>query len=300
MGASKVVSISDAVSSIVEDGSFVVVGGMHLHNNPMALVREIIRQGRRTGKLLTSPCGAMNADLLLGAGLVDELITSYVGFEHLGLAPNFRRLAEQGSIRILECDEPYIAHGLYAGAGGLPFIPLPRGLEYSDIPKVNPESYTYTEDPFSGERVLVGAPLLPEVALLHAQLSDAQGNAVLLGAHFLDRLIALASKHVILQVERIVSTEEISSHPMGTTIPAFLVDAVVVATGGCHPTSSHAFYTYDEQHLRQYLEMARDERGTDEYLTRYVRQTTEALYQQSMADRIDSLRNEAVLEQRAL
>jgi len=289
MGTSKVVPISDAIANFVSDGAFVSVGGMNLHNNPMALVRETIRQGKRIGTLLTSPCGAMNADLLLGAGLVEEIITSYVGFEHLGLAPNFRRLAEQGGIRIFECDEPYITHGLYAGAGGLPFIPLPRGLEFSDIPKVNSRSYTFVENPFNGERVLAGAPLMPEVAFLHAQISDASGNAVLLGAQFLDRLMALASKHVVLQVERIVPTSEISTHPMGTTIPAFLVDAVVEAPGGCHPTSSHAFYSYDEEHLREYLDKARDERGVEEYISQYVRQTPEDLYKQSMAERVAAL-----------
>lgn len=235
MGASKVVSASDAIANFVPDGAFLTVGGMHLHNNPMALIRETIRQGKRVKTLLTSPCGAMNADLLIGAGLVEEIITSYVGFEHLGLAPNFRRQAEQGGIRIFECDEPYITHGLYAGAGGLPFIPLPKGLEYSDIPKVNTRSYTFVDNPFTGERVLAGAPLMPEVAFIHAQISDAAGNAVLLGAQFLDRLMALASKHVILQVERIVPTSEISEHPMGTTIPAFLVDAVVEVRGGVSP-----------------------------------------------------------------
>ncbi|MDQ1482755.1 MAG: glutaconate CoA-transferase, subunit, partial [Actinomycetota bacterium] len=99
---SKVFSLSEAVERHVPDGvGLLSVGGMHLHNNPMALVREVVRQGRAIRRLLTSPCGALNADLLVGAGLVEEIATSYVGFEHLGLAPCFRRAVESGSIRIL-------------------------------------------------------------------------------------------------------------------------------------------------------------------------------------------------------
>src|SRR5665811_2149551 len=182
---SKLLSVPEAVERYVHDGvGLLSVGGMHLHNNPMSLVREVVRQRPTIRRLLTSPCGALNADLLVGAGLVQEIALSLIGFEHLGLAPCFRRAAESGTIRILECDEAYITHGLYAGAGGLPFIALPAGLETSDVPKVNQESYAMTTNPFTGGQVLVGAPLRPDVAHIHASIADARGNAVLGGAHF--------------------------------------------------------------------------------------------------------------------
>jgi glutaconate CoA-transferase subunit A len=288
---SKVVSLHDAIDRFVPDGvGMLAVGGMHLHNNAMALVREVVRQRRRVRRLLTSPCGALNADLLIGAGLVDEVATSYVGFEHLGLAPCFRRAVEEGAIRVLECDEAYITHGLYAGASGLPFIPLPAGLEASDVPNVNPESYRLVEDPFTGRPALAGAPLRPDVALLHALESDAAGNAAFAGAHFLDRSMSLASKTVLVQVERIVTTDEVSRRPAGSTIPGFLVHAVVEIPGGCHPTASHGAYNYDEEHLRMYLERARDAPGTSAYLDEYVTGVTEEQYSQATAPRLAALR----------
>jgi glutaconate CoA-transferase subunit A len=279
------------VDRYVPDGvGMLAVGGMHLHNNPMALVREVIRQRRRVHRLLTSPCGALNADLLIGAGLVDEVATSYVGFEHLGLAPCFRRAVEDGAIRVLECDEAYITHGLYAGAGGLPFIALPAGLEVSDVPKVNPESYRIVEDPFTGRRALAGAPLRPDVALLHALESDAKGNTVIAGAHFLDRSMALASKTVVVQAERIVGTDEVAGRPVGSVIPGFLVHAVVEVPGGCHPTASHGAYDYDEEHLRMYLERARDRAGVSAYLEANVTSVSEEQYLDAVAPRLDALR----------
>jgi glutaconate CoA-transferase subunit A len=288
---SKVFSLSEAVERHVPDGvGLLSVGGMHLHNNPMALVREVVRQGRTIRRLLTSPCGALNADLLVGAGLVEEIATSYVGFEHLGLAPCFRRAVESGSIRILECDEAYITHGLYAGAGGLPFIPLPAGLETSDVPKVNQESYAMTRDPFTGRQVLVGAPLRPDVALIHASMADERGNAVLGGAHFVDKLMVQAAKTVLLQVERVVSTEEISRHPVGTTIPGFLVHGVVEVAGGCYPTASHGAYNVDEEQIKLYLSMAGSDEGVRDYLTQNVTGATEAEYLEKASPRLDDLR----------
>lgn len=288
---SKLLSLTEAVERYVPDGvGLLSVGGMHLHNNPMALIREVIRQQRRIRRLLTSPCGALNADLLVGAELVEEIATSYVGFEHLGLAPCFRRAVESGTIRILECDEAYITHGLYAGAGGLPFIPLPAGLETTDVPKVNLESYAMTTDPFTGGQVLVGAPLRPDVALIHANQADERGNAVLGGAHFVDRLMALAAKTVVLQVEHVVSTEEIARHPAGTTIPGFLVKAVVEVAGGCHPTASHGAYNVDEEQVKDYLSMAAKPEGVGDYLERYVTGVTEDEYLKKASSRLADLR----------
>ena len=288
---SKLLSVSEAVERYVPDGvGLLCVGGMHLHNNPMSLIREVVRQRPTIRRLLTSPCGALNADLLVGAGLVQEIATSYVGFEHLGLAPCFRRAAESGTIRILECDEGYITHGLYAGAGGLPFIALPAGLETSDVPKVNHESYATTTDPFTGGEVLVGAPLRPDVALIHASMADSRGNAVLGGAHFVDRLMVQAAKTVLLQVERVVSTEEIARHPVGTTIPGFLVRGVVEVPGGCHPTASHGAYDFDEEQIKLYLSMAGNVEGIGEYLEQYVTGLTEDEYLEKASPRLAALR----------
>jgi glutaconate CoA-transferase, subunit A len=269
--ADKRASPAEAVDSLVPEGTgLLAVGGMHMHNNPMALVRQLVRSERHVRRLLTSPSAGLNADLLIGAGLVDEVATSYVGFEHLGLAPAFRRAVEGGRLRVLELDEPSIVHGLYAGAGGLPFMALPRGLELSDVSGVNPESYRVVEDPFSGQPYLAVAPLRPDVALIHATEADVRGNAGFKGSCFTDRLMALAARRVIVQVERLVSTDEVSGYPAGSSLPGFLVDAVVVAPGGCLPTAAHGEYGYDEAALRRYLELARDEAGFLEYLERHV------------------------------
>src|SRR5437588_11322944 len=97
----------EAVSRLIPERSASLwVGGMHMHNVPMALVRECIRQGKRFEILYASPSVSLAAELLLGAGLVDRVIASYIGFERLGLAPVFRRLADSGSpnLKIVDTD----------------------------------------------------------------------------------------------------------------------------------------------------------------------------------------------------
>jgi glutaconate CoA-transferase subunit A len=267
----KVGTAADAIAAFVPDGCTLAVGGMHLHNNPMVVIFELVRQGRRLARLITSPSASLNADVLIGAGLVGEVATSYVSFEHLGLAPCFRRSAESGGVRVLDLDEASITHGLYAGASGMPFAALPRGLELADVWRSNPEFYRMMDDPFGGKPVLAVLAIRPDVAIIHAAESDEDGTAWLAGAPFTDRLMAMAAKHVIVQVERVVPAGAMNGLPAGTTIPGFLVDAVVEAQGGCWPTASHGGYPLDEESVKEYLRMARTEAGFSEWMSQQVR-----------------------------
>ncbi len=180
MRRSKLMEAEDAVSKFVDDGVDIAVGGMHMHNNPMALIRELIRQNRKVKTLITSPSACINADILIGSGLVSEILTSYVGFEHLGLAPNFRRFVESNKVRLRDVDEGYLVYGFSAGASSLPFMPFPDGI-ISDLPKVNQEDYKFTTDPYTGKKVMCAKPIQPDVAMIHCQKTDEFGNGIFEG-----------------------------------------------------------------------------------------------------------------------
>jgi glutaconate CoA-transferase subunit A len=244
---------------------------MHMHNNPMALVRELVRQQKHVRRLITSPAGCINADLLIGAGLVDEIVTSYVGFEHLGLAPAYRRFAQQGRLRVLEVDEMTLVLALRAGVSNQPFAALPPGVAITDLPKANPAFYRPISDPFTGRTVLAAPALRPQVALVYASQADRFGNATYKGAAFLDREIIMASQSTILQVEQVIPNSQLIANPLQVTVPSFYVSAVVASRFSCHPTSSHRFYQYDEEHLKEYLKLAATEQGFEEYLDKYIR-----------------------------
>jgi len=282
---SRVSALAAAVARWVAPGSVVAVGGMHMTAAPMALVREVVRQQVRIGRLVTSPSASLQADLLVGAGLVSEIVSPYVGFEHLGLAPCFRRGVEEGRLRVLECDEGGVAHALHAGAGGLPFMPCPPGIDLTDIPAVNPELYAKVRDPFTGQESWAIRAIRPDVMLLACREADQDGNVAFDRFPFTDRIMALASRRLVVQVEREVGPGEMAVPAPGATLPGFLVSAVVVVPGGCHPTAAPGEYPADEAEIRAYLAAARDPEGFRDYVSRTILDLPEAAYLESVGSR---------------
>jgi glutaconate CoA-transferase subunit A len=256
--APRFLDAAGAVAELVAPGLTLGVGGMHMTAAPMALVGEVVRRRLPIGRLVTSPSASLQAELPIAAGLVAEILSPYVGFEDLGLAPAFRRAVEQGSLAVAECDEGSLTHALYAGAGGLGFIPCPPGVAATDIPAVNPGWYRTTTDPFTGTEVVVVPALRPDVVFLACAESDEEGNVAFGRFPFTDRLLALAARTLVVQVERVVPAEALAERAAGETIPSFLVAAVVEAPGGCAPTGSPGFYDRDVAALGAYLTAAKD------------------------------------------
>lgn len=262
----RIMSAAEAAGRLVPPGGVVGVGGMHLTAAPMALVRELARARVPVGRLVTSPSASLQADLLIASGLVSQIVSPYVGFEHLGLAPAFRREVEAGRLAVLEVDEGSLTHALYAGAGGIPFVPCPPGIDLTDIPGVNPELFAEVTDPFTGERRWAVRAIRPDVVLLACREAAADGTVWFGRFPFTDRLLALAARTLVVQVERMVPAGSLAGRAAGETLPGFLVDAIVVAPGGCHPTASPGEYDRDEAALGAYLEAARNPEALASYL----------------------------------
>jgi len=91
----------NGAAALVKDGDLVALGG-HTRQAPMALIRELVRQGRRGLGLITLPTGGLNVDLLIGAGAVSRLHFAQVSMEEYGMAPHFRRAVEQGLLTLRE------------------------------------------------------------------------------------------------------------------------------------------------------------------------------------------------------
>lgn len=88
-------------AALVKNGNLVALGG-HTRQAPMALIRELIRQGRRDLELITVPTGGLNVDLLVAAGAAARIHFAQVALEEYGLAPNFRRAVEQARLHCRE------------------------------------------------------------------------------------------------------------------------------------------------------------------------------------------------------
>ncbi|MBI2987364.1 MAG: CoA transferase subunit A [Deltaproteobacteria bacterium] len=273
----KLLSLEEAVS-LIPSGSAVALGGLGLYGAPMGFVREMIRQRIRDLSLILSPGASMQADLLIGAGCVREVQCSYIGFEDLGLAPNFRRVAESGKLRIVDSDEAHVVFGLRAGAAGAPFFPLAEGMAGFDVARVNP-NYFPIQDPRTGKTHLCVAAINPDVAVIHVGQCDHYGNARHLGSRFTDLLMAKAAKKKrIVTCDEMIDLSATQKEPHLTSVPGYIVDAVVHLPYGCHPASSPGLYERDEQHLRSYLKRSASEEGFRQYLEEFVLGLSPAQY----------------------
>lgn len=259
-------TLADA-AAYVTDGAVVALGGGLSARLPMALVRQLVRDGRRDLHLVGSAHG-LDVDLLVGAGAVRRCEESYVGFEQdLGLAPAYRRAAERGAIEVAEsCCGTMLAQ-LRAAEMGLPFLPV-RGVRGSDVVRLHPE-YGEVTCPFTGETLVAVPALRPDVALLHAPLGDRYGNLHLDQPYVLDERFASASRTVVATVDELASTDDVAGQ--GITVPAHLVAAVAEVPYGAHPSSCYPRYAYDRAHLREYVRAAQTgPDGVTGYLRTYV------------------------------
>lgn len=251
--------------ALVQDGAMVALGGGLCARLPMALVRELVRAGRRDLHLVGS-AHSIDVDLLIAAGAVKVCEESYVGFEQdLGLAPAFRKAAEGGTVEVRESCCVSILTQLRAAEMGLPFLPV-RGLKGTDIGSLHPE-YGMVICPFTGEELVALPALVPDVALVHAPIGDRHGNLHLDQPYVLDERFAHASRMVVATVDRLVETAEVAG--AGVVIPAHCVAAVVEAPFGAHPSSCYPGYAYDRPALAVYVAAAAGD-GIDDWLARHV------------------------------
>ncbi len=263
---SKIVTADEAVACI-RDGSTVAIGGLSYYGAPMDLVRALIRRGARNLTVVTAAVTGIQLDVLIAAGCVKKVISPYVAFEELGLAPAFRRAAEKQQIEVVEIGEAFLAFGLKAASSGAPFYVLPNALAASDCARINSQ-YRETTDPFTGNSVICVPVIRPDFTLLHVRRADCHGNLQHGAASFMDPLLARASRHVIATCDELTDNSKIRSTSADTTIPGILVDAVVPSFGAAYPTASFGCYDVDRDEIKRYSKSAKD----DATLAAYVRE----------------------------
>lgn len=278
-----IMSLSDA-ASLVKDGDQVTLGGFTSTRNPMALVREIIRQGRKDLYLVAHSHGQA-LDLLIGAGCVKRLEIAYGAVARFApTCVRFRKAVCAGQIEVEDYSNLQMTLRFMAGAMGLPFIPTLYGLETDIVKvcgfpaesrgkgKVSKWKLKVIKNPWDEEdgNVVILPPLTPDVALLHAQYASEDGTVRIKGLTFADLEEVKASNKVIVTCEEIVPKEYLRQDPDQNSFPHFLTDAVVHVPFGAHPTACQYFYDYDPQHLSLYRKMASDDAAFQRYLDEWV------------------------------
>lgn len=265
----KLMTMDEAIRRFVHDGDVLVIEGF-THLICFAAAHEIIRQ-RRRDLTLCRLTPDLIYDQLIGAGCARRLVFSWAGNPGAGPLYALRRAVEQGIPNSLELEE-YSHFGmvarLTAGAAKLPFYPL-RNYAGSDLPRVNPSIRTIS-CPFTGEELSAVPALNPDVAIIHAQRADDNGNAQIWGLIGVQKEAAFASRTTIVVAEEIVAESVIRSDPNRTLIPGLIVSAVVHEPFGCHPSFAQGFYDRDNDFYVRWREISKDEALFNRYLEEWV------------------------------
>jgi glutaconate CoA-transferase subunit A len=247
----------------------------------VAAGHEIIRQGRRDLTLVRMTPDIVY-DQLIGAGCARKLIFSWAGNPGVGSLHALRRRTEAAKpgaasggvspappLTIQEYSHFGLLARFMAGAAGLPFWPLDN-YAGSSIPGVNPDIKSVT-CPYTGRQIATVPALRPDVAVVHCQRADRDGNAQVWGLYGSQKEVAFAARRVIVVAEEIVSTETIRRDPNRTLVPGMIVNHVVHEPWGCHPSFVQGFYDRDNDFYVAWDDISKTPEGYQAYLDEMVR-----------------------------
>ncbi len=267
--ASKVTSMRDAIAETVRDGDTVAIEGF-THLICFAAGHEIIRQRRRDLTLCRLTPDVIY-DQMVAAGTARKIVFSWLGNPGVGSLHAIRRRVERSDPAPLEVEE-YSHFGMVcryvAGAARLPFFPI-RSYFESDLPSVNPRIVPL-DSPYGDDTVYAVPPLNPDVAVIHGQRADAEGNTQVWGLLGCQKEAAFAADRVVVVCEELVDEEVIRRDPNRTVMPGLIVDAVVVEPRGCHPSYAQGYYDRDNRFYLEWDALARDPETLEAWLKEWV------------------------------
>jgi glutaconate CoA-transferase subunit A len=289
---SKLMTMREAIAQHVPSGSMVLLGAQLEQMIPFAAGHELIRQGRRD-LTLVGPISDILFDELIGAGCVSRVMAAWVGNVSAGVGYCYRRAVEYGIPRRIETVDYSnftLALALHAAALGVPFMPTYATLG-SDLLKKNGNLREFSS-PVSEEKLVAVRALRPDVAVIHVQRADAQGNAHIWGSLGVAIDGARGSRKVIVVAEEIVEPGVIASDPNRTLIPGFLVSAVVHEPGGAHPSPVQGYYGRDHAFFSQYHDQTRRVEDFESWLSQWVLRVTDRrdYMKQLGAERLEAIR----------
>lgn len=252
---SKLTTVRDAVSEYIPDGTYVAVGGFGQTRIPVALLHEVVRQGRKNLGL-SGHTATHDFQILVAGACLDRCDIAYIiGLEMRGLSPAARRYCQSGAVRFSEWTNAALLWRYRAAAMGVSFLPCRNTL--------GTDTFTYgaarkVTCPFTGASYAALPALSPDVALVHVHRADIYGNCQIDGSVVADTDLVAASQRVLVTCEELIPNSEIRARPDRTVIPYYLVDAVAEVPYGGYPGNMPGAYYSDEDHLRAWLEAERD------------------------------------------
>jgi glutaconate CoA-transferase subunit A len=265
----KVLTMKEAVKSYVHDGDTIVIEGF-THLICFAAGHEIIRQNIQALEVCRLTPDLIY-DQMIAAGCVSKIIFSWAGNPGVGPLYGLRRAVEQGIPRPIEIEE-YTHFGMVArfmaGASKLPFMHL-NTFSGSSLPQEN-KNIKKIKCPYTGKIFATVPALNPDVAIIHVQRVDKDGNAQIWGLMGVQREAAFASNNVIIVAEELVENSVIRSDPNRTLIPGMKVDAVVIEPFAAHPSYAQGYYDRDNQFYVDWYKISKELKGIEEYIEEWI------------------------------
>ncbi|WP_022669659.1 CoA transferase subunit A [Hippea alviniae] len=268
----KTTTLKDAVSKYLKDGDYIAAGNSAIERTPVAALMELIRQVRKNdlkhlkyGAIGGSPLPSVLAFM---SGCFEECDISYgMALEALGISKMARRCFETGKVKVTEWSNGTLAWRVKAAAMGLSFIPA-RSILGTDTFKYS--AAKEIKCPFTGKTYAAIPAVYPDIVFIHVHAADKYGNSFIKGTTLVDVELAEASKTVIVTTERLVPTEFFRDDPLRTTIPFYLVDAVVEVPYGAHPGGMPYEYHMDVDFLKNMLKAAQNEDTYEKFIKKYI------------------------------
>jgi glutaconate CoA-transferase subunit A len=263
-------TLKQAIEKLVQPGCSVVMEGF-THLIPHAAGLEIIRQKIRHLTLIRMTPDIIY-DQLIGAGCADKLVFSWGGNPGVGSLFRLREAYERGIPHPMEFEEhahAALVNAYVAGASDMPMALL-KGYRGTDYPKVNP-NIRFIDCPFTGEKLTAVPAVRPDLAIIHAQRADREGNIWLTGIIGVQKEAVLASRRSLVTVEEIVESVDESSG--GTVIPRWTIDAVSCVPGGAFPSYAEGYYERSNSFYRKWAEISRDREAFLDWIENFVMST---------------------------
>jgi len=267
----RICSLHDAVADLVSDGDTIAMEGF-THLIPHAAGHEIIRQGRRNLHLVRMTPD-MVYDQLIGAGCATKLTFSWGGNPGVGSLQRFRDAVENQWPHALEIEEHShagMAARYAAGAANLPFGIL-RGYVGTGLSE-HTSTISQIECPFTGESLTAVPALRPDVAVIHAQRADREGNVQMWGLTGVQKEAVLAAKRSIVTVEEIV--DHIEPVPYSVVLPWWTVSAVCEVPDGAHPSFAMGYSIRDNAFYKAWDAVSKDRGSFTSWIEQHVLATT--------------------------
>jgi acyl CoA:acetate/3-ketoacid CoA transferase alpha subunit/acyl CoA:acetate/3-ketoacid CoA transferase beta subunit len=274
----KLLNLHQAVERYVSPGiTLHLAGGI---GGPSAAICEIIRQywNRDPRFTLVQSTVTGHSLNLVHAKLVKRLICAVCADISESARPSriVQTAHETGQVELENWSLNSLQQRLMAGAFGVPFMPT-RSVLKSSIASDNGDFFRDIEDPFKpGERVGIVNALCPDISIIHGCVADLRGNTILSAPAGEDLWGALASRNgAVVTVEKIVPVEFIREYASLVKIPAYAVNAVVVAPMGLHPFSIanpgvRSFEPYEMD--TNFLNDLHDASSSDEALDAWIKE----------------------------